>query len=155
MRVRARTVTAVLVVVLAVYLILVGWRGVLLLQDGSALAVGLGGAVLVLPIVAAWLVWREVRFGLATQAMARELDAAGELPVDDLPRRPSGRVDRAAADAAFAVRRAAAEAAPGDWRAWYLLALAYDDAGDRRRAREAMRRAAALHASHPPPPVRT
>jgi Flp pilus assembly protein TadD len=54
---------------------------------------------------------------------------------------PSGRVDRAAADARFAERRAEVEAAPDDWRRWYRLALAYDDAGDRRRARAAMRTA--------------
>ena len=100
--------------------------------------------MLALPLLAGWLVWREVGFGIATQAMGRALDAEGGLPVDDLPRRPSGRVERPAADAAFAVRQAEALAAPGDWRARYRLGLAYDDAGDRRRAREAMRRAITL-----------
>ncbi|HSK56842.1 MAG TPA: tetratricopeptide repeat protein [Jiangellales bacterium] len=145
----ARRTTLLLLVVLGVYLVLVGWRGVLLVRTGDAVGVGLGLAVLVLPAVAAVVVAREVRFGLATQRMARELEAAGALPVDDLPRRPSGRVVREAADHAFAGRRAEVEAAPGDWRAWYRLALAYDDAGDRRRAREAMRHAARLHVAGP------
>jgi Flp pilus assembly protein TadD len=35
--------------------------------------------------------------------------------------------------------------APDDWAAWFRLGLAYDDAGDRRRAREALQRAIALH----------
>ncbi|GAB3688252.1 hypothetical protein GCM10028814_29620 [Angustibacter aerolatus] len=52
---------------------------------------------------------------------------------------------RAAADAAFARYRAETEAAPDDWAAWYRLALAYDAAGDRRRARRATRTAIALH----------
>jgi hypothetical protein len=148
--VTARRTTQLLVVVLGVYLVLVGWRGVLLVRTGDVVGVGLGLAVLVLPAVAAVVVAREVRFGLATERMARELEAAGALPVDDLPRRPSGRVVREAADLAFAGRRAEVEAAPGDWRAWYRLALAYDDAGDRRRAREAMRHAARLHVAGPP-----
>jgi Flp pilus assembly protein TadD len=58
---------------------------------------------------------------------------------------PSGRPERAAADALFETRREEVEAAPEDWQAWFRLALAYDDARDRRRARAAMRRAIALH----------
>ena len=48
------------------------------------------------------------------------------------------------ADAVFPTYRAAVEANPDDWRAWYRLGLAYDAAGDRRRAREAVRRAIRL-----------
>ena len=143
----ARRTAFLLVGVLAVYLVIVGWRGVLLVRTGDPVAVALGLAVLVLPVVAAVVVVRELRFGGATQRMARELEADGGLPVDDLPRRPSGRMVREAADATFARRRAEVEAAPEDWRAWYRLAVAYDDAGDRRRAREAMRYAARLHGS--------
>jgi hypothetical protein len=145
--VTARRTALLLVGVLVVYLVLVGWRGVLLVRTGDPVAVALGLAVLVLPVVAAVVVARELRFGVATQRMARELEADGGLPVDDLPRRPSGRVVREAADATFAGRRAEVEAAPEDWRAWYRLAVAYDDAGDRRRAREAMRYAVRLHGS--------
>jgi Flp pilus assembly protein TadD len=76
--------------------------------------------------------------------MADALASTGELPVDDLPRSPGGRIDRAAADAAFEERRAAVERAPDDWRAWYHLAFAYDAAGDRRRARETLRRASSM-----------
>jgi hypothetical protein len=101
----------------------------------------LGLAVLVLPLVGAWVVIAEVRFGLATQRLARRLDAEGAPPEPQLPRHPSGRVDRAAADELFVARRHAVEADPADWRQWYRLALAYDLAGDRRRARAAMRTA--------------
>jgi hypothetical protein len=143
--VTAKRVVAVLVVVFVVYAGLVGWRGVLLVAEGGTVPVLLGLAVIVFPLVGLYVVWRELRFGLATQTLARELEAAGELPVDDLPRRPSGRPERAAADAAFEVRKAAVEAAPSDWRAWFALATAYDAAGDRRRAREAMRTAIRQH----------
>jgi len=36
------------------------------------------------------------------------------------------------------------EAAPEDWRGWYRLGHAYDLAGDRKRARSAMRQAIEL-----------
>ena len=41
--------------------------------------------------------------------------------------------------------RAATEASPEDWRAWFRLALAYDAAGDRTRGRSAARHALELY----------
>ncbi|GAB2657946.1 hypothetical protein [Kribbella swartbergensis] len=141
----AKRAAIVLAVVFVVYAVLLGWRGVLLIGTGAPIAVGLGIAVLVIPVLGAYLVWRELQFGRRTEALARELEADGGLPVDDLPRRPSGRIDRAAADAAFEKYRAEAEAAPDDWRVWFRLSTAYDAAGDRRRARATMRTAIAHH----------
>jgi tetratricopeptide (TPR) repeat protein len=142
---KARTVALALVAVLAVYLVLVGWRGVVLAQDGvergDAVSVLLGLAVLVFPLAAAGLVWREVRFGVDTQRLAAELDRRGDLPVDDVPRTLAGRPDAQAARPAFDVARQQAEDEPGDPAAWYRLALAYDDLGDRRNARTCMRQA--------------
>lgn len=126
-------------------LVLVLWRGVLLLGSGTVAGAGIGIAVVMIAVVGAWVLWRSVRFGLRMQTLARELEGEGGLPVDDLPRRPSGRAERGAADELFELRRAEAEASPDDWRVWFRLALAYDDAGDRSRAREAARRAIALH----------
>jgi Flp pilus assembly protein TadD len=37
------------------------------------------------------------------------------------------------------------EQRPEDWRTWFRLALAYDAAGDRTRARAAARHALTLH----------
>ena len=65
--------------------------------------------------------------------------------VDDLPRRPSGRPVREAADAKFAEVRTRVQADPDSWERWFELSCAYDAAGDRTRARSAMRRAIALH----------
>ncbi|WP_240759506.1 hypothetical protein [Phytoactinopolyspora endophytica] len=123
------------------FLVLVVWRGVLLLDSGSAVGVVIGIAVVVLALVGAWVLWRSVLFGLRMQMLARTLEAEGGLPVDELPRRPSGRADREAADALFERRKSEAEATPEDWRAWFRLSLAYDDAGDRSRARDAARTA--------------
>jgi len=104
----------------------------------------MGIALLVLPLIAAWLLAREVQFVLRGEKLLRRMGAAGELPVDDLPRLPSGRADAAAADAQFPAYKAAVEADPESWRAWLLLGLAYDASGDRSRARWATREAIRL-----------
>jgi len=141
---RTKAILTVLAVVLVFYAGLIGSKGVALVGSGSAVGIVLGAAVLVVLAVGGLMVWREVEFGLKSARLAAVLKAEGGLPIDDLPRRPSGRVDRAAADEVFAERRSEAEAEPDSWRTWYLLGLAYDDAGDRSRARSAIRRALAL-----------
>jgi hypothetical protein len=143
--VRAKWVALGLSLVVLFYLVTLGQRGWVLITSGQPGAVALGIGVLLLPFIVAWAVVRELRFGAATERMGRRLEAEGGLPADDLPRTATGRVDRAAADAAFAGYRAATEAAPQDWRSWFRLACAYDAAGDRRRARAAMRHAVSLH----------
>jgi hypothetical protein len=142
---RPKLIVVVLVCVLAVYLILALDRAIILVGTGDPVLVALGLGMLVLPLLGGGLVLLEIRFGRSAERLAVELAAEGGLPVDDLPRRPSGRAVRSAADAAFAIRRGEVEEEPGDWRRWFRLSLAYDDAGDRRRARAALRRAIALH----------
>ncbi|WP_329475917.1 hypothetical protein OG555_30085 [Kribbella sp. NBC_01484] len=141
----AKRAAIVIAVVFVAYAVLLGWRGVLLIGTGDPVAIGLGIAVLVIPLLGIYLVWRELQFGRRTEALAGELEADGGLPVDDLPRRPSGRIDRTAADAAFLKYKVEVEAAPDDWRVWFRLSTAYDAAGDRKRARATMRTAIAHH----------
>jgi cytochrome c-type biogenesis protein CcmH/NrfG len=143
--VRTKTTVAVMVLVVVFYALLIGFKGIALLGSGSVVGFVLGVALLILPLLGLLLVWRELEFGRRTSALAGILESEGGLPVDDLPRRPSGRVDRAAADVQFQQMREQAEARPDDWRSWFRLALAYDAAGDRTRAREAARHAIALH----------
>jgi hypothetical protein len=147
---RTKAVVAVLVAVTAFYAWMIGAKGIALLRNGGLVPILLGVALLLLPVLGLYLVWRELDFGRRSARLADELAREDALPVDDLPRRPSGRVDRAAADETFAARRADAEAHPESWQAWYRLALAYDDAGDRTRARSAARKAIALHARRTP-----
>jgi hypothetical protein len=151
----AKVGALVMAALLALYLALVGWRAVQFVQTGEPVAIAIGIALIVLPIVAAWALWRELAFGMRSQALVRRLEAEGGLDLG-IPVRPSGRADRVAADAAFPAFRAAAEAEPDSWRAWLRLGLAYDAAGDRRRARGAVRRAIELEraerqAATPPP----
>ena len=128
-----------------VYAAFATWRGWLLITSGELVPMAMGIAVVVIPVIGMLLLIREMMFGFAMQAMGRTLEAEGGLPEDDLPRRPSGRVEREAADRVFERRRREAQATPDDWRGWYRLGIAYDDAGDRTRAREAMRHAHALY----------
>ncbi|MGK5530030.1 hypothetical protein [Streptomyces sp. URMC 129] len=143
---RAKVGYAALSAALLVYAGLIGHRGVLLILEGTWVTVALGAAVLVLPLLGGWFLWRSARFVRDANRLARELDAEGGLPVDELARTPSGRIDRAAADAVFVRRRAEAEANPEDWRCWFRLAVAYHDARDTPRARKAMQHAIALRA---------
>ncbi|MCK0116673.1 hypothetical protein BCE75_107126 [Isoptericola sp. CG 20/1183] len=129
---------------LALYVVAIVERGAAMVGSGEPLLIGIGLAVLIIPLLVIGLVAREFWLAARVQRMADELAAAGQLPVDDLPRSPGGRIDRAAADEAFGEFRDAVDAAPTDWRAWYRLAFAYDAAGDRRRARAALRQASSL-----------
>ncbi|SNR45003.1 hypothetical protein SAMN06265360_10696 [Haloechinothrix alba] len=136
---------AVLTAAMGLYIVLLAGRAVELLRTGETAAVLLGVGVALLPLLGIWVVVGTWRSGLRIQRLARTLRAEGALPdTSGLPRRPSGRVDRDAADGWFQQRRAELESDPQDWRRWYRLAYAYDVAGDRRRARETMRRAIEL-----------
>lgn len=138
---------ALLVVALCFYFVLLGQRAVELMGEGSVAGIGLGIGVIILPILGVWMVWSTIRAGIAHQRLARRAKAEGyELDVSDMPRRPSGRIERDAADQLFATMKAEWEAAPGDWRNTYRIARAYDYAGDRSRAREMMKRAVAQEA---------
>ncbi|AIV33879.1 hypothetical protein LMJ38_32585 [Streptomyces sp. R1] len=142
---RAKITYLVTAAVLVFYFVLVGSRGVLLIKTGTLLTVTFGVAVLILPVIGLWFLWKNTQFVRRANALAAELDAEGGLPVDELKRTPSGRVDRESADAVFALRKAETEDRPGDWRTWFRLAVAYHDARDTPRARKAMQRAIALH----------
>ena len=140
-----RITVAALTVALIAYFVLLGQRGVYLLQTGTLVGIGLGVGVLLLPIIGAVLLVFELRFGAATARLARRLAQDGELPDDSgLARRPSGRIERASADAYFETVKVKVEADENNWRLWYELGYAYNLAGDRKRARAAMRRAIEL-----------
>ncbi|GAB3359099.1 tetratricopeptide repeat protein [Amycolatopsis echigonensis] len=145
---KARNFALLMTAALVVYLVLLADRAVALLGTGTPAGIALGIGVFLLPLLGVWIVVMTWRSGMQIQRLSRRLDAEGGLPdVSDLPRRPSGRVDRDAADAWFDERRAEVEASQEDWRAWYRLAYAYDIAGDRRRARATMRKAIELEAA--------
>lgn len=133
---------AMLLIAMLAYYFLIAWRGFYLIMDDRWIFKVLGVAVLTMPLIGFWVVIAELRFGASCQLLMISMRSTGEYvepPV--LPRLPSGRVDRRAADAWFEQQRSVVEQAPQDWQAWARLAQAYDLAGDRKRAREAMRTA--------------
>lgn len=142
---RIQLLIALLCVAMLGYFVLLGRMAVAMIGSGRVAAVGLGLAVLIMPVIGLWVMAATLRSGFAHQKLARLIAADGmELDTSALPRRPSGRIERDAADTLFATVRTEVQADPGDWRRWYRLARAYDYAGDRRRAREAMKTAVEL-----------
>ena len=144
---RTPVAVAIMTALLLLYVVLAGQRAVILLGSGDGVGVAMGVALVVLPLIALWAIGRELWFGVRAQKLGETLDAEGGLPDEEIDVRPSGRATREDADALFPAYRADVEAHPGDWRAWYRLGLAYDGAGDRRRAREAVRKAISLEAA--------
>ena len=142
---RNRLAAIVMALILLVYLVLVFQRAVLLLASGEAVGIAMGVALLLLPVIAAWAIGRELLFGARTEMLVKLMAAEGTLPVDDLPHRASGRPLRDAADEEFPQFKAEVEQQPESWRAWFRLGLAYDASGDRRRAREALRQSIRLY----------
>ncbi len=139
MKARAALVVAA-TALMALYLLV---RAVDLLRTGTVRGALLALGVLLLVAVGGLLVVGEVRLAAASQRLGRRLYDEGFVE-QDLPVMRSGRVDREAADALFVQRKGEVEAAPEDWRAWFLLASAYDMARDASRGRRAMRKAVAL-----------
>ncbi|MBB3038551.1 hypothetical protein [Hoyosella altamirensis] len=132
-------------IALGFYLVLMGRQGMLLITNGNAAATTMGVAILVLPFLGAYVGYTTLRAGFQHSRLAQRIGAEGlELDISDLPRMPSGRVKRDAADELFVSVRAELDAKPDDWRCWYRVARAYDIAGDRKRARAAMGRAVEL-----------
>lgn len=129
------------------YFVLMARQAIAFMTTGNPALIVLGGAILVLPLIGSWVVLKEWQFGRRVHALADHLAEQGGLPLDDLPKRLSGRPQRDAADERFAERAHEVEVAPHDPGAWFRLAVAYDDAGDRKRARSAMRRAVAVYGS--------
>jgi cytochrome c-type biogenesis protein CcmH/NrfG len=143
--VRIQPMIAFMCLALLVYLGLLGRAAVLMIGSGRAVAIALGVALLILPAIGLWAMIATLRAGFAHQKLARLAAEDGvELDVSALPRRPSGRIERDAADALFDTVRSELHSDPDDWRRWYRLARAYDYAGDRSRAREAMKKAVEL-----------
>ncbi|WP_137147881.1 tetratricopeptide repeat protein [Mycolicibacterium sp. CR10] len=140
--VRIQLLIAFMCVALVVYFVMLGRAAFVFITSGRPAAIGLGVAVLILPIIGVWVMVTTLKAGLAHQRLARLVREEGlELDVSDLPRMRSGRIERDAADAMFETVRDELETDPGNWRHWYRLARAYDYAGDRSRARETMKKA--------------
>ena len=145
---RTQVLIALMCVALVVYFLLLGRIAFAFISSGEPAAIGLGFALLALPLIGIWVMASTLQAGFAHQRLVRMASEQNlDLDVSDLPRRASGRIERAAADALFDIVRNELREDPDNWIRWYRLARAYDYAGDRGRARAAMRRAVELEAS--------
>ena len=115
--VRTQLLIGFFCVALIVYFVLLGRIATELMFSGSAAAIGLGLALLILPLIGIWVMVATLRAGLAHQRLARIVHDDGmELDVSALPRMPSGRIRRDAADELFrpCARRSNATRTTGD-----------------------------------------
>jgi hypothetical protein len=141
---RGRIASVVMSALLLLYLALVVQLAFRLIAVDNGVSKALGVALVFLPLLGFWALIAELAFGARSQRLTSLLRASGELPVEELPIRTSGRPIRSAADAEFPKYKAEVEADPGSWKAWFRLGLSYDASGDRRRARSSIRRAITL-----------
>jgi hypothetical protein len=144
---KTRIIIGVITLALIIYLVVIAKSAWIMLVTGRPVAIVMGVCLVVLPVIAAWAIARELWFGVRAERAGRRLEAEGALPDDDVAVYASGRVVRDDGDAVFPRYREDVQQHPDDWRAWYRLGLAYDAAGDRRRARSAIRQSLRLEAA--------
>jgi tetratricopeptide (TPR) repeat protein len=118
-------------------------RGIILLQEPSLIAVAMGLAILVLPLVALWALFAELQFGLKAQRLSRRLIAL-DIPGLDLDLRASGRATKDSANKELERIQDAVNRDPENWSLWFQLGEAHDAAGERKNARAAIRKAILL-----------
>jgi hypothetical protein len=134
----------VLSAITLIYLFLMTNQAITLIQIDDPIAKTMGFALFGLPAVGVWSIIRELRFGLQVEKLAKRVRDENVWPRFELEMRPSGRPIRASAEKVFAEYAELTEKNPDDWHSWFNLSLAYDAAGDSRRARAAMRTAVRL-----------
>ena len=124
----------------AIYVVLLGQKAVLLILDDNWVAKAMGFALLVLPIVAAWAILTEVKFGIDAERLAK----SNSLPQLQLELRPSGRATKESAQAEFERIKALVSQDLENWELWFRLGECYDASGDRKLARKSIRKAIKL-----------
>lgn len=141
---KGRFIAGVMSVGVILYgVILVSW-GIAVIRSGGPVQVLLGLGILAIPVLGVLAVVRELRFGVESARLARTLVEQDGVPLDTVARDENGRIDAAAAEIEWQRRKALVDQAPEDWRAWFLLGIAYDNARDRKQARAAIRKAITL-----------
>lgn len=143
-RAKAIVGVAIMSALLVLYFVFAGVRAFALLASGTPVAIAMGIALLILPLIGAWALARELMFGMQSTALVDQLDVEDLLPDDLGEAGPTGKPDREIADAMFPRYRDEAEADPESWRSLARLGIVYDACGDRKRARMAIRSAISL-----------
>lgn len=132
----AKRISLILTAILLVYLGFTVLRGLDFLKVDDPAVQVLGIAVLILPILGAILIYREIKFGKLSYLMGQTI-SDDYLPTNDL----SDEQKREYLDRAIERAKAQMES----WQAWYSVALAYDLLKERKLAREAMKYSVELY----------
>jgi tetratricopeptide (TPR) repeat protein len=138
--VSAKIWALVMTALAVIYVVLLGQKAVLLILDDNWVAKAMGLALLVLPIVAAWAILTEVKFGIDAERLAK----TNSLPELQLELRPSGRATKESAQVEFDRIKALVSQDLENWELWFRLGECYDASGDRKLARKSIRKAIKL-----------
>ena len=144
MKISAKFGAVFMSVLLLVYVLLLGQTGFLLLQEPEPIAIAMGALILVFPFFGAWAIVKELTFGIKIEQLSKQILSEGTWPNFDLELRPSGRAVPESAAQMFNHYKVIVEAEPNDFHNWFNLGIAYNAAGDRRRARHALLKALEL-----------
>ena len=142
---RGKLSAVVMGVLTLIYVALLANTGFTLIAMDSGVAKAMGTLILVFPILAIWLTFMEFRFAVQLEKLTDKISADGNFPQLTFEYRPIGRATKASAAIVFEEYAKKVAADEGNYLNWFALGLAYDAAGDRRRARAAMRRALKLN----------
>lgn len=120
---KSRFAAWVMVVIVLIYLVVVFERAIVFISTTEPIAIALGCALLVLPIIGLWVLWREMLFGLRSQKLVLILRETAELPADEGTLHESEEA----------------------WQTWFCRGLAHENSGNRAAARSAIRTAIKLY----------
>lgn len=123
-----------------IYVLLLGQKAVLLLLEDNWVAKAMGAALIFLPLVAAWAILTEVKFGIDAEKLAR----SNTQPQLSFELRPSGRPTKESAQAEFERIKSLVSQDLENWELWFRLGECYDASGDRKLARKSIRKAIKL-----------
>lgn len=136
----AKVWALVMTALAVIYVLLLGQKGVLLLLEDNLVAKAMGLGLLVLPLVAAWAILTEVKFGIDAERLA----GTNTQPALQLELRPSGRPTKESAQLEFERIKSLVSQDLENWELWFRLGECYDASGDRKLARKSIRKAIKL-----------
>ena len=128
---RARWAALGMAVLLALYLVLITFYAVRLVTDTLPIVRGIGWALIVLPLLGAWALAVELRFGVRAERLARLLEAEGGIPREGQVGHGEAGAEGEDRDAVFARYADDVREHPESWQQWFRLGLAYDASRDR------------------------
>lgn len=136
----AKVWALVMTALAVIYVLLLGQKGVLLLLEDNWVAKVMGLGLLVLPLVAAWAILTEVKFGIDAERLAK----TNTQPELQFEMRPSGKPTKESAQLEFERIKSLVSQDLENWELWFRLGECYDASGDRKLARKSIRKAIKL-----------